>query len=196
MMLAFDTYYYNNKAKTIAVSFKDWQDQEPTEIYSEIIEGIADYEPGSFYKRELPCILSLLKKINSEEINLIIVDSFVLLDDQGKLGLGGHLFEKLNQRPKSTSYASENIFSFRDRSRDIKPTGGNGKIPVIGVAKSGFHANELNSRALLRGDSTRPLYISAMGIDLDLASNHIKSMHGNFRMPTLLQIVDTKTKEK
>ena len=32
---------------------------------------------------------------------------------------------KLYQRPKAMRYASENTFSFRDKSRGIKPTGGN-----------------------------------------------------------------------
>ena len=105
--------------------------------------------------------------INIKKIDFIIVDSFVLLNDNGKLGLGGHLFEKLNKQ-----------------------------IPIIGVAKSGFHSNNLNTKELLRGNSKKPLYISAIGIDLNLAYESIKSMHGNYRMPTLLQILDTKTKEK
>ncbi|MEP2278341.1 MAG: endonuclease V, partial [Maribacter sp.] len=92
MIIAFDTYYYDNKAKTVGVSFNKWEDDKPIEIYSEIIEGVAEYEPGSFYKRELPCIMSLLKKISLDKIDLIIVDSYVILDDNGKLGLGGHLF--------------------------------------------------------------------------------------------------------
>lgn len=166
MIIAFDTYYYDNKAKTIGVSFNEWENDKPIEIYSEIIEGVAEYEPGSFYKREMPCIVSLLKKINLNEIELIIVDGYVILDNEGKYGLGGHLYEALNE-----------------------------KIPIIGVAKSGFDSNKINSKALLRGESKKPLYISAIGIELDLAFEHIKSMHGNYRMPTLLQIMDTKTKE-
>jgi deoxyinosine 3'endonuclease (endonuclease V) len=166
MILAFDTYYFENKAKTVGVSFNKWEDESPLGIFSETIEGVAEYEPGSFYKRELPCILSLLEQIRIENIELIIVDSYVILDDNGKLGLGGHLFEKLN-----------------------------GIIPIVGVAKTGYHSNNINTRALLRGESKKPLYVSAIGIKLDVAYQNIKSMHGKFRMPTLLQILDTKTKE-
>ncbi|PKH51135.1 endonuclease V [Tenacibaculum sp. Bg11-29] len=166
MIIAFDTYYYENKAKTIGVSFNKWENDKPIEIYSEIIEGIAEYEPGSFYKREMPCIISLLKKIDLNDVQFIIVDGYVILDDDGKYGLGGHLYEKLGE-----------------------------KIPIIGVAKSGYDSNKLNSKALLRGESKKPLYISAIGIELNLAFEYIKSMHGNYRMPTLLQIMDTKTKE-
>ena len=166
MIISFDTYYFDNKAKTIGIAFDDWKNDEPIKIYSEIIEGIAEYEPRLFYKREMPCILSLLKKIDLSKIELIIVDGYVILDDNGKYGLGGHLYENLNE-----------------------------KIPIIGVAKSGYDSNKINSKALLRGESKRPLYVSAIGIELNLAFEHIKSMHGNYRIPTLLQIMDTKTKE-
>ncbi|NMM47646.1 endonuclease V [Marinigracilibium pacificum] len=169
MILAFDTYYFKDKAKTVCLTFKDWSDSEPTNSYEEIKDGIAEYEPGAFYKRELPCILSLLNKVKREfkYIKAIVIDGFVVLDDQNKLGLGGHLFNQLNSN-----------------------------IPIIGVAKSGFHGNKENVKELFRGESKKPLYITAIGIELETAFKHIKSMHGDFRMPTLLQILDTKTKEK
>ncbi|WP_020527049.1 endonuclease V [Flexithrix dorotheae] len=166
MILAFDTYYFGNKAKTVCIAFKNWADAAPLKIFEETIEGIAEYEPGSFYKRELPCILSLLKQIDLNEVDFILVDGFVLLDDNGKFGLGGHLFEALDR-----------------------------KVSIIGVAKSGFHSNKQNTKELLRGKSKKPLFISALGIELDQAFEKVNSMHGSFRMPTLLQILDTQTKE-
>jgi deoxyribonuclease V len=167
MILAFDTYYFEDKAKTVCISFENWSDPVPSGIEVEVMEGISEYEPGSFYKREMPCILSLLKRYNLKDVDLIIVDSYVLLDDAGKLGLGGHLYEHL------------------DRA-----------IPIIGVAKSRFNSNILNVKELLRGDSIKPLYISAIDIDLEEAYNLVQSMHGSYRMPTLLQILDAKTREK
>jgi len=167
VILAFDTYYFENKAKTVCVAFNNWSESNPFAIYKETIEGVADYEPGSFYKRELPCILSLLSEIQNDTVEVIIVDGYVILDDNGKDGLGGFLFEKLER-----------------------------KIPVIGVAKTGFHGNKNNVLELFRGQSKKPLYITAKGIELIEAKNRIKSMHGNYRIPTLLQILDTETKEK
>jgi len=99
-----------------------------------------------------------------EEIEAIVIDGYTILEEN-KLGLGGHLYEKLDR-----------------------------KIPIIGVVKSQYQSNTANYKALLRGGSIRPLYISVIGIDLDKAYEHIQSMHGNFRMHTLLQLVDTKTK--
>lgn len=162
MILAFDTYYYDDKAKTACVCFENWIDAEPLEVYTEVLEGIAAYEPGSFYKRELPCILSLLKQIDLSMITFIVIDGFVLLDDEGKLGLGGYLYEALNK-----------------------------VIPVIGVAKSSFHQNKKNVRELLRGESKKPLYVSAIGVEADVASRFIERMCGDYRMPDLLRVVDS-----
>ncbi len=166
MILAFDTYYTGTNAKTVCLAFQKWTDDKPFHVFEETMEGIADYEPGAFYKRELPCILSLLSVISISDIEVIIVDGYVILDDDGKTGLGGLLFDKLERR-----------------------------IPVIGVAKSGFHNNKKNVLELFRGKSKKPLYITAKGMGLTLAYNRIKSMHGNYRMPSLLRILDTKTKE-
>lgn len=165
MILAFDTYYFDNQAKTVGIAFNNWSDTDPESFFEETIEGIAAYEPGAFYKRELPCILSLLKKINAWKIEAIIVDGFVFLDDDGKLGLGGHLYNRLD-----------------------------GAIPVIGVAKSKFHGIVNNCIQLLRGESKNPLYITAIGIPLENAVQCIKLMHGTFRMPYLLQLLDARTK--
>jgi len=67
MILAFDTYYYDEKARTICLAFESWEAADYVAVYSEELENIADYTPGEFYKRELPCILSLLKKIGAEQ---------------------------------------------------------------------------------------------------------------------------------
>jgi len=100
------------------------------------------------------------------KISTIIVDSYVFLDDQNKLGLGGYLYQELNN-----------------------------KIPIIGVAKKSFHLNKKNVIEICRGKSKNPLYISSVGLDLELASNNILRMHGQYRMPTLLKLLDKETKK-
>jgi exodeoxyribonuclease-5/deoxyribonuclease V len=167
MILAFDTYYFDNKAKTVSICFDDWSDEENYKVETEVIENSEEYQSGEFYKRELPCILSLLDKIKTQNVTTIIIDGFVYLDDNQRLGLGGHLYLQLQ-----------------------------GKIPIIGVAKTNFATLEKNKRQLLRGSSMRPLYITSIGIDLDYATELIKNMKGNNRIPTLLKTLDTLTKEK
>lgn len=166
MILAFDTYYYDGKAKTVCLEFKEWNESKDFKIHTEIIENVEEYIPGEFYKRELPCILSLLNHIDLESIEAIVVDGFVYLDDDKKYGLGGRLYEKLNN-----------------------------KIPIIGVAKTNFAAIEKNKRALFRGDSKKPLYITSIGLELDDAFEKVEKMAGEFRFPTLLKELDRLTKE-
>ena len=165
MILAFDTYYFDNKAKTACVAFSNWEEATPIHVFEETLKDIAPYVPGEFYKRELPCILSLLNQIDVP-ISTIIIDGFVFLDDNNKLGLGGHLYNA------------------------IKNT-----IPIIGVAKTNFATIEKNKAAILRGKSTKPLFITSIGIDKEMAAEHIGSMHGDFRLPSILKLVDFYSRE-
>ncbi|KAF2510655.1 endonuclease V [Flavobacterium zhairuonense] len=166
MILAFDTYYYDNKAKTVCLEFTEWNQEKDFKIHTEIIDNVSEYIPGEFYKRELPCILSLLNNIDLKLVDVIIVDGFVYLDDDEKYGLGGHLYEKLDK-----------------------------KIPIIGVAKTNFASIEKDKKALFRGDSKKPLFVTSIGIDLEDAFQKIESMAGEFRIPTLLKEMDRLTKE-
>lgn len=166
MILAFDTYYFDQKAKTVCLEFSEWNESKNFKVYTEIIDNVEEYIPGEFYKRELPCILSLLNQIDLSVVKAIVVDGFVYLNDDKKYGLGGYLYEKLNK-----------------------------EIPIIGVAKTNFASIEKNKKALFRGDSKKPLYITSIGIDLDEAFSHVEQMDGEYRMPTLLKELDRLTKE-
>ncbi|MGL4584563.1 MAG: endonuclease V [Flavobacterium sp.] len=165
MKLAIDVFYYEQQAKIVGVLFEEATDAIPKEIVIKVIPCTAEYEPGSFYKRELPCILSLLEKIDLSTLDCIIVDGYVYLDSDKKKGLGGHLYDSLE-----------------------------GKLPIMGIAKSYFFRDSALVSEVLRGESIKPLYVSAIGIDLDVATDFVLRMDGKYRMPTLLQIMDTETK--
>jgi deoxyribonuclease V len=62
-------------------------------------------------------------------------------------------------------------------------------IPIIGVAKSNFKGADLVTE-VFRGESKRALFISSVGTEQEVADK-IKKMHGNFRIPTLLKLVDS-----
>jgi deoxyribonuclease V len=93
-------------------------------------------------------------------LEAVVVDGYVWLGE-GRPGLGAHLYEALGRR-----------------------------APVIGVAKTTFHAAEAVAAPLLRGTSQRPLWVTVVGVDLPLAVDHLRRMHGPFRIPTLLKRVD------
>lgn len=161
MIYAFDTYYFDDKARTACVAFQNWEDKEPFQIYIKYHTDIEDYKSGEFFKRELPCILDALKDIPLTENDTIIVDGYVVLNNDYKYGLGAYLYEALDKR-----------------------------IPVIGVAKNLYKEANQYRLALVRGDSGKPLYITSLGIDIHEAYDNIRKMDGLYRMPTLLKRLD------
>ena len=62
-------------------------------------------------------------------------------------------------------------------------------VPVIGVAKTAFrgasHAIEVH-----RGGATRPLYVTAAGIQAQDAADLVRRMSGPYRLPDALRRVD------
>ena len=164
MILATDVHYIGSTAKAAGVLFDAWHANEPTREVTCKIENIEPYESGKFYKRELPCILTLLEKF-SLEVDSIVVDGYVFLDNQSRPGLGKYLFDSLDE-----------------------------KVSVIGVAKTPFQEIS-EEHKVFRGKSKKPLYVTATN-DLASAKESILSMHGDFRLPTLLKRADLLCKAK
>jgi deoxyribonuclease V len=62
-------------------------------------------------------------------------------------------------------------------------------VPVIGVAKTAFHGSR-QALKVQRGQSSKPLHVSAAALDPAEAARAIQAMHGPHRIPTLLKRVD------
>ncbi len=90
----------------------------------------------------------------------IVIDGFVFLDAECRPGLGKYLYDALNQKPV-----------------------------IIGVAKRPFKGIPATCE-VYRGSSSRPLYVTSVGVTLDQAKLFIQSMHGDYRIPDLLKKVD------
>ncbi len=173
MIIAVDTYYFGNKAKTVGIIFKDWSSETIDEIVSEITICNEPYISGQFYKRELPCIKSLLanklKHIHQEAVEAIIVDGFCYVKDGNKYsnnyGLGGHLYDDLY-----------------------------GDVPIVGIAKTNLMTVNECKKAVFRGQSKKPLFVSSVGVNVDSVALKVAKMAGNHRIPTLLKELDRLTK--
>jgi deoxyinosine 3'endonuclease (endonuclease V) len=174
VIIAIDTFYESDtKAFTVGVLFNSWQDKVPSSIISVISENnFGPYIPGQFYKRELPCILDLLKKVDLSKIDFIILDGFLRLKNaDGSIhdGLGLHLRKKLNIP----------------------------HIKLIGVAKSLYcKCDDISIKVYRNKEVVNPLFVQGEGISDQLAADLIRSMDGNYRLPTLLKILDKETKKK
>ena len=90
----------------------------------------------------------------------IVIDGFVFLDGEGKPGLGKYLYDALNN-----------------------------KVAIIGVAKKPFKGVPATCE-VYRRLSKNPLYVTSAGVTLEDAKTFIRSMHGDYRVPTLLKRVD------
>lgn len=160
MILAVDTHYSHEGSTTAGVAFEAWESALPMHTFVSKLPTVADYTPGQFYQRELPCILDLLRASNFKH-DLILIDGYVYLDGMSRPGLGKHLFDALE-----------------------------GKVPVIGIAKTSF-ADIGPAFQVLRGaTSTKPLFVTSVGEALSAAKAGIGRMHGKHRIPTLLKAVD------
>jgi deoxyribonuclease V len=93
-------------------------------------------------------------------LDAILVDGHVWLDDKGTRGLGAHLYGALEEQ-----------------------------TPVIGIAKNPFGDSHCQRR-VLRGQSHKPLFVTAVGIEVDVAAESVRRMHGAHRMPSLLTRAD------
>lgn len=95
MIAAVDVHYSANRTAIAAgIAFGTFTDSSYISAYRKHIGRVAPYIPGSFYIRELPCILALLDDVN-EALEVIIVDGYVNLGERP--GLGAHLYTALGE---------------------------------------------------------------------------------------------------
>lgn len=159
-MIAFvDVDYRDDGAVAACVLLRAWEDEVPAAELVERIAHVEPYQPGQFYRRELPCLLAVLNKAPAP-LTTVVVDGYVWLADETRPGLGAHLYEALGRT-----------------------------VPVVGVAKTQF-LSAVVAREVVRGDSKRPLYVTAAGVAVDVATANVARMHGPYRIPTVLKRVD------
>ena len=78
MILTIDVYYHNTNATATGVTFPSWESETPIEELVLEIEQAAEYLPGQFYLRELPCIMAILERVKYP-LDCIVIDGFVWL---------------------------------------------------------------------------------------------------------------------
>jgi deoxyribonuclease V len=155
---------YGQASAGVGCVLADWTGAAPAAEVARHIPGApAQYEPGAFYKRELPLLLAVIQAL-PDKPEAYVIDGYVWLG-AGKPGLGAHLFERLGAG-----------------------------VPVIGVAKSAFRGDTW-SAPVLRGQSKRPLFVTAAGMEAAHAAALVAGMHGADRIPTLLRLADRLARE-
>jgi deoxyribonuclease V len=92
---------------------------------------------------------------------VLLIDGYCYLSETGEPGLGARLFESLSYNPI-----------------------------IIGIAKNRFRDTH-HAKEVYRGNSSRPLFVTSLGISNEEASNRIENMKGKYRIPSMLKAVDT-----
>jgi len=108
MIAAADVHYVKDWAMAGAILFENWLSEQPVVTVRQPLAKVELYEPGHFYKLELPCLLKVLERVKNQ-FEIVVIDGYVWLNGRDSPGLGAHLHQALGE-----------------------------KIPVIGVAKSKF----------------------------------------------------------
>src|SRR5262249_19721463 len=75
------------------------------------LDEVAPYQPGEFYRRELPCVLAVLERGPAAEV--IVVDGYVWLGPE-RAGLGAHLYQALGERTVVIGVAKSRFVSATD----------------------------------------------------------------------------------
>jgi deoxyribonuclease V len=161
MHLALDVYYAPTWARAACVGFASPADSAASFTFVEQLAGSArDYEPGMFKTRELPYLERLVAASRARTPSL----ATILIDAYVTLDEG---------RPGLGAH----LFAALDAT-----------IPIIGIAKTRYRSAP--AIELLRGTSHSPLFITSAGIAPDDAAAFVRSMHGDFRIPTMLRLAD------
>ncbi|HOY16112.1 MAG TPA: endonuclease V [Haliscomenobacter sp.] len=96
MLICLDTDYRDPLAQCAYALFDSWAATESVQVSCVRVEQVAPYEPGAFYKRELPGLLQALASVDMP-LEAILIDAYVWLDE-GRGGLGWYLYEALEQK--------------------------------------------------------------------------------------------------
>lgn len=160
MIAILDAAYGNEASVAACVTAADWDSTKALGEFTHRAGPAAEYEPGEFYKREMPLLLSVLGMLPRTP-DIIVVDGYVWLDIDGRKGLGAHLYEALERTSA-----------------------------VVGIAKTKFEGADKWASKIRRGGSFSPLYVTAAGMSQGVAAVEVMRMHGAHRLPELVGQAD------
>ena len=88
MIACVDVDYRTGCAVAASLWFRGWAAESPSHDAVEYFSEVAEYEPGAFYRRELPCLLGVLAR--GPKADVVVIDGYVWLGDFAP-GLGARL---------------------------------------------------------------------------------------------------------
>jgi deoxyribonuclease V len=152
MLACVDVAYRDDHARAACLVFPHWRSAEPIRVLKASLENVAGYEPGAFYKRELPCLLAVLDQVGVH-LDGVVIDGYVWLADGTVPGLGAHLYEALRANSAVIGVAKT---AYRDDRCSLPVLRGGSRRPLF-VTAAGL-APEAAAEALraMHGDGRIP----------------------------------------
>jgi deoxyribonuclease V len=174
MTVAFlDVHYPSRGARAACVLAASWEAPVALATWAREIDAVAPYRPGSFYLRELPCLLAVLQLLPAPP-NALVIDGYVWLPGD---------MPRLGDMPNSRDVPGLGAHLYQAQG---------GAVPVVGIAKTPYAGVERSAAILpvLRGRSNKPLYVTAAGLEVAAAAARVRQMAGAHRVPALVQLAD------
>jgi deoxyribonuclease V len=152
MLACVDVAYRDDQARAACLVFPHWRSAEPIRVLKASLDHVAGYEPGAFYKRELPCLLAVLDQV-AIHLEGVVIDGYVWLAQGTVPGLGAHLYEALRANSAVIGVAKT---SYRDDRCSLPVLRGGSRRPLF-VTAAGL-APEAAAEALraMHGDGRIP----------------------------------------
>jgi deoxyribonuclease V len=158
MIACTDVHYGKTQAIAACLLFRDWPDDYPYLEVTERIQQPAPYESGQFYRRELPGLLSVIRRL-VERPEVIIIDGYVWLGDESHPGLGAYLYEALG-RTAAVIGVAKTIFKEGPAVRAIKRRT---SLRPLYVTAAGMDLNEAAERVVeLHGEFRIPTLLKTV----------------------------------
>jgi deoxyribonuclease V len=99
------------------------------------VPHVAPYEPGTLFKRELPCIGAVLAL--SGPLDLLVVDGYATLDPDGRPGLGAHAADAFDLPVIGVAKTA-----FRTATHAVEVIRGTARRPLYVTAAGGLGIDE------------------------------------------------------
>jgi deoxyribonuclease V len=97
VLVAVDVDYRTTETVTACVGFRSWLDAAAVvELVTRVPGAAAAYQPGEFFRRELPPVLAAIRRLTVPP-STIVIDGYVWVGP-GMPGLGARLHDALDRR--------------------------------------------------------------------------------------------------
>lgn len=136
-LICVDVDYREFIAVAAAVLFHEWSDEFPEKETAVPIKEVQPYQPGQFFRRELPCLVRVLDALRTRP-DTVIIDGYVWLGSKDRPGLGAFLFETLSREAAVIGVAKRR---FRDSTNAVEVFRGRSKSPLY-VTAAGMDSSE------------------------------------------------------